>query len=453
ERQQVLVEWNDTAAEFPADTCIHHAFEQQVARTPDAPALGFEDSWLSYRELDARSNQLAHHLRSLGVGPEVRVGLAAERSLELVVGLFAILKAGGAYVPLDPSYPRERLEGMLEDARPAVLLAQPALLARLPEAPGASVVHLALNDESLRGLPTHPPTSLSTSDTLAYVLFTSGSTGRPKGVQVPHRTVSNFFSGMDSFVLRPEHRVWLAVTRLSFDISVLELLWTLARGFRVVLQPETLSPSWLPQAVRLHSVTHLQCTPSLARALLLDSDSADALRSLQQMLVGGEALSAELARELRLRVPSVLNMYGPTETTVWSSCFPVPAHPSALIPLGRPISNTSLYVLDSHLLPLPLGVAGELFIGGAGVVRGYLSRPELTAERFLPDPFSSSPGARLYRTGDKARRLADGSLEFLGRLDFQVKVRGFRIELGEIETTLELHPLVRQAVVVAREDS
>ncbi|MBE4753752.1 amino acid adenylation domain-containing protein, partial [Corallococcus sp. ZKHCc1 1396] len=452
ERQRMLVAWNDTATEFPADTCIHHFFEAQAQRTPDAHALGFEGTWLSYRELDARSNQLAWHLRALGVGPEVRVGLCAERSLELIVGLFAILKAGGAYVPLDPSYPRERLEGMLEDARPAVLLVQPALLNQLPESPSATVVPLLLEDASLRTLPAYAPVSLATSDTLAYVLFTSGSTGRPKGVQVPHRTVSNFFTGMDARVLRPQHGTWLAVTRLSFDISVLELLWTLARGFRVVLQSDTRDPAWLAHAVRQDAVTHLQCTPSLARALLLDADSADALRSLQQLLVGGEALSAELARELRLRVPSVLNMYGPTETTVWSSSFSVPQDTSALIPLGQPIANTALYVLDSHLHPVPSGVPGELFIGGEGVVRGYLGRPHLTAERFLPDPFASSPGARLYRTGDKARRLADGSLEYLGRLDFQVKLRGFRIELGEIEALLRELPSVREALVVLRED-
>ncbi|NPC86635.1 amino acid adenylation domain-containing protein, partial [Pyxidicoccus fallax] len=449
ERRQLLVEWNDTATDFPAEACIHHLFEQQVARTPDAPALGFEDAWLTYRELDARANQLAWHLRSLGVGPEVRVGLCAERSLELVVGLFAILKAGGAYVPLDPSYPRERLAWMLEDARPAVLVAQPSLLARLPETLGARVV--SLDDASLRALPTHAPAPLATPDSLAYVLFTSGSTGRPKGVQVPHRTVSNFFTGMDAHLARPPHAAWLAVTRLSFDISVLELLWTLARGFRVLLQADTLSPDWLPRAVRQHAITHLQCTPSLARALLLDSASAEALRSLQQLLVGGEALPLEVARQLRERVPSVLNMYGPTETTVWSSCFALPAQPS-VVSLGRPIANTRLYVLDSHLRPLPVGVPGELFIGGAGVVRGYLGRPELTAERFIPDPFASTPGERLYRTGDQVRRLADGGLEYLGRLDFQVKVRGFRIELGEIEAALEQHPRVRQAVVVARED-
>ncbi|WP_164003097.1 amino acid adenylation domain-containing protein, partial [Pyxidicoccus caerfyrddinensis] len=264
---------------------------------------------------------------------------------------------------------------------------------------------------------------------------------------------SNFFTGMDACVHSHPLGVWLAVTRLSFDISVLELLWTLARGFRVVLQPETLSPSWLPRAVRQHAVTHLQCTPSLARALLLDSESADALRSLQQLLVGGEALSADLALQLRQRVPSVLNMYGPTETTVWSSCFPLPSVPSSVVSLGQPIANTSLFVLDSHLRPVPIGVPGELFIGGAGVVRGYLARPHLTAERFLPNPFSSIPGERLYRTGDKVRRLPHGALEYLGRLDFQVKVRGFRIELGEVEAALQSHPHVRQAVVVVREDS
>ena len=453
ERHQVLRQWNSTATAFPADACIHPLFEAQARRTPEARALGVEGAWLTYRELDERSNQLAWHLRSLGVGPEVRVALCSGRSLELMVGLLAILKAGGAYVPLDPHLPRERLELLLEDARAAVLLGQPTLLPRLPTRHSAHVVPLDLEQEPLRTGPTHALTSPTHADNLAYVMFTSGSTGRPKGVQVPHRTVVNFFTGMDACVHSSERGVWLAVTPISFDISVLELLWTLSRGFTVVMQSDPRDMAGLAQALRQHAVTHFQCTPSMARALLSDPACAEALRSLQQLLVGGEALPLELARPLRERVPSVLNMYGPTETTVWSSTHALPARLEGAMSLGAPIANTCLYVLDAHLHPVPPGVPGELFIGGQGVVRGYLGRPELTAERFVPDPFSASPGERLYRTGDRVCRRADGSLEFLGRIDFQVKVRGFRIEPGEIETALTQHPQVRQAVVVAREDS
>nr|WP_269770174.1 non-ribosomal peptide synthetase/type I polyketide synthase [Cystobacter fuscus] len=433
-------------------TCtVTDLIEAQVARTPEAPALGVEGARLTYRELDERAHQLAWHLRSLGVGPEVRVGLYSERSLEMVVGLLAILKAGGAYVPLDPHLPHERLAWLLEDARITVLLSQPALMPRLPTGHAAQVVPLEL--EPLSARPRRALTSLTRADNLAYVMFTSGSTGRPKGVQVPHRTVVNFFTGMDACLDLSGRGVWLAVTPLSFDISVLELLWTLARGFTVVVQPEPRELLGLARAIREHAVTHLQCTPTLARALLSEPACAEALRSLRQMLVGGEALPLDLARALRERVPSVLNMYGPTETTVWSSTQALPARMEGSVSLGAPIANTQLYVLDAYLNLVPPGVPGELFIGGQGVARGYLGRPELTAERFVPDPFGATPGERLYRTGDRVCRRADGSLEFLGRIDFQVKLRGLRIELGEIEAALERHPQVHQAVVLMREDS
>ncbi|MFL5348035.1 MAG: amino acid adenylation domain-containing protein, partial [Hyalangium sp.] len=348
-----------------------------------------------------------------------------------------------------PAYPRERLEYMLRDSGARVLVTQSHVDA--PLQPGDSVTRLDVDTLAPAPEGTSNPSARAASDNVAYVIYTSGSTGRPKGVQVPHRTVANFFTAMDAALEKPERGVWLAVTSISFDISVLELLWTLSRGFTVVVQSDTLDTDWLPQAVRQHAVTHLQCTPSMARALLLDASSSEALRSLKQMLVGGEAMSTELARELRQRVPSLLNMYGPTETTVWSSTHPVPAEHAGPVPLGAPIANTQLHVLDERMQPMPLGISGELYIGGDGVVRGYLGRPELTAERFVPDPFSATPGARLYRTGDRVRRRADGSLDFLGRIDFQVKVRGFRIELGEIESALDKYPGVRQSVVLARE--
>ncbi|WP_164021878.1 non-ribosomal peptide synthetase, partial [Pyxidicoccus trucidator] len=457
ERHQVLVEWNDTAAEFPADTCIHHLFEAQVRRTPDAPALGFEDSWLSYRQLDERANQLAWRLRSLGVGPEVRVGLAAERSLELVVGLFAILKAGGAYVPLDPSYPRERLEWMLEDSRPAVLLAQPTLLARLPEAPGAAMVPLALGDEALRGLPTHAPDVRVLPDSLAYVIFTSGSTGRPKGAMNAHRAVCNRLLWMQHAYGLGADDVVLQKTPYSFDVSVWEFFWPLMVGARlVVARPGGhQEPDYLVRLISEQRVTTTHFVPSMLQHFL-EQQGLEQCSSLRRVVCSGEALSPELTQRCLQRLPSAQlhNLYGPTEAAVDVTSFHcLPQHGLRSIPIGRPISNTLIRLLDANLRPVPTGVPGELFIGGVQVGRGYLARPELTAERFIPDPFASEPGARLYRTGDKARWLADGNIEYLGRLDFQVKVRGLRIELGEIEAALELHPQVRQAVVVVREDS
>ncbi|WP_164003036.1 non-ribosomal peptide synthetase, partial [Pyxidicoccus caerfyrddinensis] len=455
EHQRVLIEWNDTRAPLAVDTCIHHLFEAQVQRTPDAPALGFEGQWLTYRELDARANQLAHHLRSLGVGPEVRVGLCAERSLELVVSLFAILKAGGAYVPLDPSYPRERLAWMLEDSRPAVVLSQPALLTRLPEMQGAVVV--SLGDEALRGLPTHAPSPLATPDSLAYVIFTSGSTGRPKGAMNAHRGVVNRLLWIQHAQPLSAQDVVLQKTPYSFDVSVWEFFWPLICGARLVLARPGghQEPDYLARLISEQRVTTTHFVPSMLQHFL-EQPGLERCTSLQRVVCSGEALSHELAQRCLQRLPSAQlhNLYGPTEAAVEVTAFHcLPQDGRHSIPIGRPIANTSIRLLDSHLRPVPTGVPGELFIGGIQVGRGYLARPELTAERFIPDPFSDTPGARLYRTGDKARWLADGNIEYLGRLDFQVKVRGLRIELGEIEATLEKHPQVRQAVVVVRDGS
>ncbi|RKH09839.1 amino acid adenylation domain-containing protein [Corallococcus sp. CA053C] len=449
ERHRVLVEWNTTRRPYEA-AGLAALLEAQAARTPDAVALVCGEERLTYLALHRRANALALRLRALGVGPEVVVGLCARRSVELVVGMLGILKAGGAYLPLDPHHPAERLAYMREDSGVRLLLTQ-AALAGTPVA--ESVRTVLLDAPETRGEASeHGPRDGAGPEHLAYVLYTSGSTGRPKGVQVSQRNVANFFAGMDERVPVGPRSVWLAVTSVSFDISVLELLWTLARGFQVVVQGDEVGAGAVLAQVREHAVTHLQGTPSLAGALLLEPGAEDVLGTLRCLLVGGEALPPALASSLANRLPRrLLNMYGPTETTVWSSTHTVEAAESP-VPIGRPIANTELYVLDARLGPVPDGVAGELYIGGEGVVRGYRGRPALTAERFVPDPFSGRPGARLYRTGDLARWKADGTLEFLGRVDFQVKLRGFRIELGEIETVLTRHPSVRAAVAVVRED-
>ncbi|MEW6302842.1 MAG: amino acid adenylation domain-containing protein [Verrucomicrobiota bacterium] len=465
EQRQLLVEWNATDVTYPAHKCVHQLISEQVARTPDATAVVFDEVQLTYRELDLRANALAYELQALGVGPDVRVAICVKRSLEMTVGLLAILKAGGCYVPLDPTYPQERLTFMLQDSKAPVLFIQEGLQAQFKfELPNLKLLcldaprqtHVA-RDAALQSRIAPPVTT--SPDNLAYVIYTSGSTGKPKGVMVTHRNVVNFFTGMDK-VLGTKPGVWLALTSISFDISVLELFWTLSRGFKVVIQPDeertrpATSPGTssngvsrsVPEQIVRHSVTHVQCTPSLAGTFVLAPESLKALGQLDKLLLGGEALPDSLATKLRQTLRGdLLNMYGPTETTVWSASHLV-REDGPTIPIGRPIANTTIYILDRNLQPVPVGLPGELFIGGAGVARGYLNRPELTAEKFLPDPFSTTPNARLYRTGDLARYRRDGTIEFLGRLDHQIKLRGFRIELGEIESTLRQHPSVRECV-------
>jgi amino acid adenylation domain-containing protein len=419
------------------------AFEQQAALTPDAVAVIFSERRMTYRELDQRSNQLARHLQTLGVGPEVLVGLAIERSLEMIVGLLAILKAGGAYVPIDPTFPPQRIALMIEDSQAAVILASRKTRSCLP--PAGQVVMLDEQQQEFSKNPIDPVPGNVTASNLAYVIYTSGSTGKPKGVMIEHRNVLNFYSGMDA-VIGTFPGVWLAVTSISFDISVLELFWTLARGFTVVIHGDE-GTQTIPEEIRNHNVTHMQCTPSLARMISVASEGLASLGRLNKLLLGGEALPLSLVQQLRQVFQGDLyNMYGPTETTIWSTTSKIGESPES-ISIGKPIENTQVYVLDSELRPVNAGETGDLFIGGDGVVRGYWKRPDLTSERFLPDPFL--PGSRIYRTGDIARFLPDGNLEFLGRADFQVKLRGFRIEIGEIETTLESQPEVSQAVVVA----
>ncbi len=449
ERRQLFSEWNDTQAEYPP-VCIHELFEAQAQRTPEAVAVMFERQHLSYRELNQRANQLAHHLRGMGVGPDTLVGICVERSLEMVIGLLGILKAGGAYVPLDPAYPSDRLALMLDDAEPAVVLTQTTLGQRLP-ARGARVLLLDADWNAIAANSIHNPEPTAGPENLAYVIYTSGSTGKPKGVQIEHRGVVNFLTSMQREPGLTRKDVLVAVTSLSFDIAGLEMYLPLIVGAPLVIAPREASYDGfqLMTLLRESGATMMQATPATWR-LLVESgwDGGGGLK----ILCGGEAMSPELGRELVARSQSVWNLYGPTETTIWSALYQVKSVDDSMPPVGRPIANTQLYILDGERQPVPLGVKGELYIGGDGVARGYLYRPELTEERFVPDPFSSASGARLYRTGDVARYRRDGNVELFGRLDHQVKIRGYRIEPGEIEAVLSQHPGVRDIVVVARED-
>ncbi len=442
ERAQVVEEWNRTEAGYPSDRCLHQMFEAQAARTPEAVAVVFEEESLSYGALNARANRLAHHLRGLGVGPEVRVAICVERSLEMVVGLLGILKAGGAYVPLDPGYPAERLAYMLADCGAPVLLTQEELRGALPAPEGVRVVSGA----EVAGEPAENPASGATPRDLAYVIYTSGSTGRPKGVMVEHGGVVSLLHWLRSVTSDAELSCVLGSTSFSFDVSVAEIFGTLCWGGRLELVENALALASVPEeaGVRLSYMV-----PSVAAELL----RAGALpRGVSTLYLAGEALPAALAQALyEAGVERVFNVYGPTEDTVYATAAEV-ERGAERVSIGRPIANARVYVADGRLEPAPVGVPGELYLGGAGVARGYLGRPELTAERFVPDPFGGKPGARLYRTGDRVRWRAEGVLEYQGRIDTQVKVRGFRIELGEIEAALLRHEGARECVVVAREE-
>jgi amino acid adenylation domain-containing protein len=455
ERRQILAEWNATAAPAWAGP-VDELFAAQAARTPEAVAVICRGEPLTYGELDVRAGRLAGRLRALGVGPETPVALAMERSLAMVVGLLGIWKAGGAYLPLDPAYPRERLAYMLEDSRAPVLVTQEPLAGELAGGGWAGeVVCLGPGGD----LPGQPPGEFEEvaagtgPDNLAYILYTSGSTGRPKGVQVTHRALANFLGSMQREPGLSRQDVFVAVTSLSFDIAGLELWLPLVTGARVVLatRPETADGLLLRALVEEWGGTALQGTPATWRLLIAAGWRGGAGF---KALCGGEAFPPALAAELGERAGSVWNLYGPTETTIWSAVAPVrDLAAGAPVPVGRPIDATRIHLLgplDPHGEPVPAGVAGELLIGGAGLARGYLARPDLTAEKFVPDPFAAAPGERLYRTGDLARYRPDGSLECLGRLDAQVKVRGFRIELGEIEAVLARHPAVAQAAAAVR---
>ncbi|MFT3764371.1 MAG: amino acid adenylation domain-containing protein [Minicystis sp.] len=447
ERAKVTTAWNATATPYPHDATIATLVSAQAARTPDAIAVSSEGRELTYRALDARANRLARHLRARGVGPETLVGIAVERTEAMVVGLLGILKAGGAYVPLDPTYPRERLAFMAEDAKLGLLITEEKLAGVVPD-PAGGVVRIDADWPVITQESADPIEAGVTPESLAYVIYTSGSTGRPKGVQLPHRAVVNFLVSMAKEPgLRATDRL-LAVTSLSFDIAGLELWLPLTVGARVEIANRATAGDGgaLARRIAEQQITVMQATPSTFRLLIDAGWKGD---GKLKVLVGGEAVPRELVDQLVERAGSVWNMYGPTETTIWSCVQPLAKDAPVLI--GKPIANTRVVVLDANGGLSPIGVPGELYIGGDGVARGYLNRPELTEERFVPDPFSDLPGARMYRTGDLVRWREGGALEFLGRLDFQVKIRGFRIELGEIEAVLGQLPGVRQAVVMARD--
>jgi amino acid adenylation domain-containing protein len=457
ERRTILQDWNDTAADFPRELCLHQLFEQRVRRCPDAPAVVHDGRSLTYAALDARANRLAHHLRSLGVGPDVLVGISVERSFELVVGLLAIAKAGGAYVPMDPAYPRERLAFMLEDSRVGVLLTQRHLAALLPEPRGT--IQLVLLDDK-RGGDASAPSSGVGPENLAYVIYTSGSTGKPKGVVLDHRGRVNNFLDFDRRFAVGTGDALIALASLSFDMCAWDVFGTLAAGATIVMpRPDEMQdPRAWARLMQAHRVTIWHTAPAVLKMLVeaCEADAALVPDALRLVLLGGDWIPVTLPDRLRALVPEcrVISMGGATECSMDSTIYEVeevdPAWRS--IPYGEPMANQRAYVLDEDLQPVPALVPGELYLGGIGVGRGYLGRPELTAERFLADPFAAEPGARMYRTGDLARWLEDGNLELLGRVDNQVKIRGYRIELGEIEARLRAHPAVREGVVVARTD-
>jgi amino acid adenylation domain-containing protein len=449
EQHQVLIEWNDTQREYPRTKCIHQLFEKQAEKSPDAVALVFEDQRLTYRELNQRANQLAHYLRKLGVRPEATVGICLERSLEMVVGLLGILKAGGAYVPLDPEYPKERFAFVLDDAQFSLILTQPKLLPQFVDF-NVHVLCLDKDWEKIAQENSANPENLVIAENLAYIIYTSGSAGQPKGVQIQHRSVVNLLSSMAQQPGLTDQDTLLAVTTLSFDIAGLELYLPLTVGAQTILVSREVASDGRRLAATLSGsgVTVMQATPT-TWGMLLNSGWQDSTHL--KALCGGEALPKKLAHRLLCTNSSLWNLYGPTETTIWSAICQVSAKTES-ISLGRPINNTQTYILDANLQPVPIGVPGEIFIGGDGLARGYLKRPDLTAEMFLPNPFSKQPGTRLYKTGDQARYLLDGSVEFLGRIDDQVKIRGFRIELGEIESVLGQNAGVQEAVALARED-
>ena len=448
ERRQVLVEWNRTQADYPRDMCVHRLFEEQAARTPAAIAAIYDDQQLTYEELNRKADHLAGYLAELGVRPGMLVGVFVERSLEMIIGLLGVLKAGGAYVPIDPTYPAERIAFVLEDANVSILLTQEKLAKDLSPA-RVRVVCLDTQWEAIVESGAAPLATV-TSEDLAYVIYTSGSTGTPKGVEILHRAVVNLLCSMRQEPGLEAHDTLLAVTTLSFDIAGLELFLPLSVGAKLVIASrETASDgTQLLARLVLSGATIIQATPVSFRLLIEAGWNGD---PRLKILCGGEALSRELANQLLQRTSSLWNMYGPTETTIWSSTIQIQSGEGP-VPIGLPIHNTQFHVLDARGELVPIGVAGELHIGGDGLARGYFRRPELTAEKFIPDPFHHDSRARLYKTGDQVRRLTDGSIEFLSRLDSQVKLRGFRIELGEIESALARYPGVRQAVVILRED-
>jgi len=461
ERHQLLEEWNNTTVDYPKDKCLHQVFEEQVERTPDAIAIvlpaanSHPEQQLTYRELNDRSNCLADHLQKLGVSTETFVAIMMDRSIEMMVGILGILKAGGVYVPLDPAYPEDRLAFMLEDTQAPVLLTQSHWGSRVPDC-SAQMICLDTGWGSDAPLMSVPPVVEVNSDNLAYINYTSGSTGTPKGVTIPHRAVLRLVSGA-TYTRLDAHQTFLQLAPISFDAATLEIWGALLHGGRCVLFPDNglPDPHDLGKIIRQYQVTTLWLTAAFFNAIVMAAPSA--LETVQEILTGGEALSMFHIRRAQELLPNtqLINGYGPTESTTFTCCYRIPRELDdrlTSIPIGRPIANTQIYILDTQLQPMPVGVSGELYIGGDGLARGYLNRSDLTQERFIPHPFSANSETRLYRTGDVVRYLPDGNVEFVGRTDNQVKIRGYRIELGEIETVLSQHEAVCDAVVIVRED-
>ncbi len=453
---QTLESWHHDQTFSTQEQCIHEMFEAQVRRSPDAVAVVFEDTHLTYRQLNQWANQLAHHLRSLGVKPEVLVGICLERSLDMVVGILGILKAGGAYVPIDPAYPSERLAFILEDTQTPVIVTKAQLRQNLPEHQ-AQVVYLDSDSELIAQYSHTNLASQATIDNLIYTIYTSGSTGKPKGVLISHRNIYNQLHWRQTTFRLIEIDKVLQTISFSFDPSVWQIFWPLCFGAQLVVPRPggTQDSVYLVQLIAQQQITVLALVPSLLRVLLEEKGIGEC-KCLRHLSCGGEALPGELIERFfeRLNLDNVLhNVYGPTEASIDATFWTCQrGNNHSIVPIGNPIANTEIYILNEELLPVAIGEPGELHIGGIGLARGYLNRPELTAQKFIHNPFSNDSKARLYKTGDLARYLPDGNIEFLGRIDHQVKIRGFRVELGEIETVLLQHPSVEMTVVMDRED-
>jgi len=455
EIRQIVEDWNSEKAEYPTDAAIHQLIDSSAKEKPKGIALTYRKRNVSYQELINRSNYIAGLLIEMGVGPEVKVGVYMERSDNLIIALLAILKAGGVYVPLDPIYPDEKLVFMLQDSTAPILLTDLDHITKFPEFEG-KIIEIESMFSQYQGDTTYDlPFVNVTSDNGAYLEYTSGTTGKPKGVLVTHRNVVNFFCFMNSYIDDADSsRVWLFSTSISFDPSVLEMFWTLSCGYQVVVLPNESSGKYLdidaiPELIRKHHVSHFQGTPSVLSILVDSADCLAALKQLKKLMVGGESLPFTLAKKLTTELEIVIyNVYGPTEATIWATYYRL-RKDDTFVPIGRPLPNYKIYILDKKLNPAPVGVYGELYIGGDGVARGYFNDPELTGRKYQTDPFSSRQGDRIYQTGDIARYRADGIIEFRGRGDRQIKSRGHRIELGEVEAAIMQCAGVREAVVIA----